>query len=191
MVDSILIPIASIVASIIVAYYTATYAVKRERTHGQARLLEICRRHVMNVFNAYDYKGGGPTAIKGGRKTYDLYIAELEHIVSDLDDLLGNVFVEELILQHGGVTRTLLLLRRELMRLQLSNDTSLNSSNFPDFVAIGDIFDLYHVVRDKLGKRSAEHIIDDEMEKVEEVFRQFDASERSRVSPRPTPSSQA
>jgi hypothetical protein len=53
----ILIPVASILISIVVAYFTATYAIRREIRQGRLRLLEIVRRYFLNVFNAVDKDG--------------------------------------------------------------------------------------------------------------------------------------
>jgi hypothetical protein len=104
MLKDVIIPILSVVASIIVAYFTAIYAMRREETHGKARLLEICRRYILNFINAFDRERG---TLRTDPLAFKLYIEELREIVDDLGELLSNAYVEKLILEYPRVTKLL------------------------------------------------------------------------------------
>lgn len=161
----LVIPIAGIVAAIIVAYFTATYAVRRETAHGKLRLLEICRRYVLNFINAFDLNS---RKVRSDPLTYQLYVQELGKIVDDLDSLLGNVYVEKLILEYPRITKLLVILRRELLEHKYGQSQSLRALNQQ---SITEIFDLMAVIRKDLGGRTTDDF-DEEIIWVERALRE-------------------
>lgn len=143
----VVIPVASIVAFIIVAYLTATYAVNRELANGKARLLDITYRYTLNVVNVIDPE---MLAVRNDPLSKELYVKELEVIVNDLDKLLGNAYVERLILEHPRRSKLMVILRRELAedKKESASDFGLNPTS------LTELFDLMDVVRKDLGKNS-------------------------------------
>jgi hypothetical protein len=143
----VVIPVASIVASIIVAYLTATYAVNRELANGKARLIDITYRYTLNVVNVIDHKKG---EVRKDPLAKELYVKELEVIVNDLDKLLGNAYVERLILEHPRISKLMVILRRELAegKKESASEFGLNPTS------LTEVFDLMDVVRKDLGKNS-------------------------------------
>jgi hypothetical protein len=125
----------SAILSIIVAYFTATYAVRREMKHGKARFLEICRRYVLNFINAFD--------IKDPR-----HRLRADPLTYQFDELLRNPYTEHLILRYPNITRVLVRLRRELIELEFRGPPlrSLFLEN------IEEILDLIDVIRKDLGR---------------------------------------
>jgi hypothetical protein len=134
--------IVSIVGSLVVAYLTATFAVRRQQFHGKARLLDICRRYVLNFVNAFEREGG--RTLRQDPVTYRLYVAELEAIVEDLQALLGNAYVEKLLVKYPRASRLLMLLRRELVEHTSSEEKKLRGLNRD---ALIEVLDLMEVVR--------------------------------------------
>jgi hypothetical protein len=137
----------SAILSIIVAYFTATYAVRREMKHGKARFLEICRRYILNFINAFDIKDP-QRRLRADPLTYQFYVSELRKIIKDLDELLRNPYTEHLILRYPNITRVLVRLRRELIELEFRGPPlrSLFLEN------IKEILDLIDVIRKDLGR---------------------------------------
>lgn len=140
----------SILASIITAYFTATYARRKEEAHGQYRLVDIARRYLLNLINSFD--GNGKT-IKT-QAAFDAYVAELEAIVRHLDELLGNAYVGELLVEDPHISKFLIQIRRELVeQKEIGRMEKFNPGS------IGTVVDLFERLDGKLSLKSD---IDDE-----------------------------
>ena len=159
----IVIPIATVVVSVGLAYGTAKYALHRERTNGRARLLDICRRYVLNFLNAFDSQ---TRQLRTDELAHRLYMNELTSIVGDLDRLLGNAYVEKLILKHPRVSILGVLLRRELIEhCQQASLSSLKKEG------LEEVFLLNNVISQELGRRALRSDLDGEIHEAEQTLR--------------------
>jgi hypothetical protein len=124
--DKVIIPLLSIVATVLVAYATTRFTLARERSSGKARLVELCRRYWLNVILAFDRDS---LLLKADALTYACYVQELSKLVDDLDKLLANAYVERMLIANPTVTVLLVGLRRELLENSRQSSKTLNGPN--------------------------------------------------------------
>ncbi len=113
---SIAAPLLSIIASIIVAYITAVGAVRREQYYGRLRIIELCRRYLINIVNAFDMTDLKNSHIKNLPIDRDMYVNELETILKQLDEFVTNSYFGRLILEYPRISIVLVCIRRELIQ---------------------------------------------------------------------------
>ena len=126
----ILIPVVSIVVSIIVAYLTAVYTVRRESSHGRLRLLELVRRYFINVLNAFDR---GSMKIKKDELSKKMYVEELHSILQSLENLMAHPYFARLIVRYPLLSKVLLQTRRELVEHDFQSSFALNAGTMTEF----------------------------------------------------------
>jgi len=125
----ILIPVASILISIVVAYFTATYAIRREIRQGRLRLLEIVRRYFLNVFNAVDKDGN----IKQDALSKKMYVEVLKDIFKELSDLVAHPFFSVLVARYPLLSKMLVQVRRELVEHDHQTSFKINEGTLTEF----------------------------------------------------------
>lgn len=126
----ILIPVASILFSIGVAYATAVYAIRRESRHGRLRMVELVRRYFLNAINAFDPK---TKAIKNDPTTKKMYVEELKAILEELGDLVAHPYFSVLIARYPLLSKLLLQVRRELVEHGVQSSFALNKGTMNEF----------------------------------------------------------
>ncbi len=145
-IQSLIIEVISLIITVIVAYFTATIAMRREQAHGKVRMLELCRRYILISANAER------TDKEKKEDSLDkkLYRSELSKIVEDFDKLLANSYVEKLILEYPEVTKNLVALRQELNQHDLEIKEDSPNFNMQNFV---QMLDLRKVILKELDKK--------------------------------------
>lgn len=133
MTEQILLAVLSLIVTVGVAYFTASYAVRRDYRFGRVRMLELCRRYMINFFNSFE---GGK--IKTGSLDHLMYVRELEVIVREFEDLANNPYFGRLAAHYSSVSMLLVQIRRELIEQQ--SRQALGSMNPGSFKAIHDLF---------------------------------------------------
>ncbi len=146
------IAVIPIIVSSVVAYLTARYAVRREQRYGKLRLIELCRRYVINLTNAID-----PIThtVKSRALDREMYVAELDTITRQLEELTHNDYFGKLISQYSEVSLLLVSLRRELVEHR--SKKVLKAINFSTLRSVSD---LYHRIKADLPRKSTESTID-------------------------------
>jgi len=139
----VFVPLVTIVISAVVAFYTATYAVRREQRHGRFCILELCRRYIINVKNAFDFSTT-PPAIRNSPNEKKMYVEELKRINNNLDDLVRNFYFGVLVAKYPMISKVLVQLHRELVEHELQDGFALNTGS------INDIKELYNTVKKDL-----------------------------------------
>jgi hypothetical protein len=142
--------VLSILGSLVVAYLTATHALRRQQFHGKARLLDICRRYLINFVNAFDRRDKR-NLLRQDALAYRLYVTELQAIVEDLQALLANPYVEKLLIKHPRSSKLLQLLRRELVEHSSCEDQKLHGLNVD---SLKEVLDLMDVLRREVAVNS-------------------------------------
>ena len=139
----ILIPVASILFSIVAAYVTAVYAIRRESSHGRLRMLELVRRFFLNVFNAYDQE---TNQIKQDPTEKKMYVEELRAILEELGDLVAHPYFSVLVARYPLLSKLLVQARRELVQHEVASSFALNVGTMTEF------WRLYVILRKELPR---------------------------------------
>lgn len=126
----ILIPVASILISVVVAYVTAVYAIRREYSHGRLRLLELVRRYFLNVVNAFDQD---TKQIKQDATAKKMYVEELKAILQELQDLLAHPYFSVLIARYPLLSKLLVQTRREAVEHEAQSSFAINVGTMTEF----------------------------------------------------------
>jgi hypothetical protein len=143
---------APIIASILVAYLTTKYSIRREQRYGQLRLLEICRRYTVNLINAYDHETG---QIKKGALYRNIYIAELEVIVRQFEELTQNEYFGKLVSKFSDISFVMFVVRREL-----TEQRNLKTLDAMNTATVGSLRDLYYLVKKDVPNKFTDSQID-------------------------------
>lgn len=161
MIKDVFLPLATIVVSMIVAFYTATYAIRREQRHGRFRLQEICRRYIINAYNAFDRNTNN---IRNTPLDKKMYVEELKKINNSLDDLVKNFYFGVLVAKYPIVSKVLVQLGRELIQHESNDDFALNTGS------IKDINELYDIIRKEVPSRYLQSEFETQ---IDNIFRTF------------------
>ncbi|MDH5299846.1 MAG: hypothetical protein OEW58_00590 [Gammaproteobacteria bacterium] len=147
----ILIPIASILVSVVVAYCTAIYAFRRESSHGRLRLLELVRRYFLNVLNASDQ---GTNQIKQDATSKKMYVEELKAILQELQNLVAHPYFSVLIEKYPLLSMVLVQSRREIVEHEIQKSFALNVGTMTQFWRLHQILskDLSKIMKSELDK---------------------------------------
>jgi len=147
----IIIPVASILISVVVAYATAVYAIRRESSHGRLRLLELIRRYFLNVLNAFDQN---TNKIKQDSLSKKMYQEELKAILQELQDLVAHPYFSVLIKKYPLLSMILLQSRRELVELEEQPSFAINVGTIKEFWGLHLILskDLPNIMNSELDK---------------------------------------
>ncbi len=126
----IIIPVLSILISVVVAYVTAVYAIRRESSHGRLRLLELVRRYFLNALNAFDQS---TKEIKQDTISKKMYQVELKAILQELQDLVSHPYFSVHIKKYPLLSMVLLKSRRELVEHEEGYTFALNIGTMTEF----------------------------------------------------------
>jgi hypothetical protein len=146
----------SLLLSATVAYFTTTYSLRREMRHGVLRLIELCRRYLFNLLNAFDQE---TRRLRSDELSRDVYVTELQVVVNQLDSLLDNAYVGRLAINYPLVSLLLAQVRRELVEL---NQTKVLHSLNP--TAVGLVAGLYRKVKKDLPAKYFRNPYDETLE---------------------------
>ncbi len=135
-VKDILIPVVTILMSVVIAYFTATYTVQREYNHGRLRLLELTRRYFINVLNAFD---PGSNQIKQDELSKRMYMEELRSVLKELGELIAHPYFATLIVKYPLLSKALILTRREIVEHEFQTSFSVNSGTMTEFYRLHQI----------------------------------------------------
>jgi hypothetical protein len=126
----ILIPLVSILASIIVAYLTALYTIRREARQGRLRMLELVRRYFLNVLNAFDPH---TKQIKQDPLSKRMYVEVLKDIFNELSDLVAHPYFSVLVARYPLLSKLLVQVRRELVEHDVQTLFAINVGTMAEF----------------------------------------------------------
>lgn len=129
-VKDVLIPVASILISVVVAYLTAVYALRRETKQGKLRLLELVRRYFLNVFNAFDQDSN---RIKKDALSKKMYVEELRSILKELGDLVAHPYFTVLVARYPLLSKLLIQSRREILEHESNDLFAVNVGTMTEF----------------------------------------------------------
>jgi hypothetical protein len=150
----ILIPVGSILVSVIVAYLTALYTIRRESRHGRLRMLELVWRYFINVENAADRQGN----IKQDALSKRMYVEVLKDIFEELSDLVAHPYFSVLVARYPLVSKLLVQVRLELVEHDSQTSFAINQGTMTDFWRVHVILkkDLPKIMNTVLDKRIIE-----------------------------------
>ncbi len=151
----ILIPVASILVSIIVAYLTALYTIRRESRLGRLRLLELVRRYFLNVLNAFDQH---TKQIKQDTLSKTMYVEVLKDIFKELSDLVAHPYFSVLVERYPLLSKLLVQVRRELVEHDHQTSFAINVGTMTEFWQVHVILkrDLPKIMSSDLDKTIVE-----------------------------------
>jgi hypothetical protein len=150
-IKDIYIPVSSIILSIVVAYVTAVYAIRRESSQGRLRMLELVRRYFLNVVNAFDQN---TKLIKNDTMAKKMYVRELEAILKELGDLVAHPYFSVLIARYPLLSKLLIQARRELVEHEVQSSFAINLGTITEFWRLHSILrkDLPKITNSDLDK---------------------------------------
>ncbi|CAH9058467.1 hypothetical protein PSECIP111951_01882 [Pseudoalteromonas holothuriae] len=130
------------IVSMAVAYFTTTWAFRRELRHGRFRMLELTRRYFLNFMNAFE-----SGTIKTDQLSKEMYLSELEYVIESLQALSENPYYSVLIEKYEDISFLLVQLRREVLEHKNSSERfALNESSIKAFYGI------YQILRKDMPK---------------------------------------
>ena len=88
----ILIPVLTILISILLAFIIPKWTINRERKHGKYQTLEIINRFYIAMFNSVDILPEGLTSVKKGEKDLEVLINSIKSIQMDFIEVSSNPF---------------------------------------------------------------------------------------------------
>jgi len=142
-IKDMIIPIISIFCSILAAYITTKYTVRRELKQGRLRLLELVRRYFINVINAFDQE---TNRIKNNTLSKKMYVEELKAILTELQNLVAHPYFSVLVTKYPQISKLLVQLRRELVEHDVQKLFSINKGT------MGDFWKLYQILKVDMKK---------------------------------------
>lgn len=158
MLSSITLAVLYLGASAALAYLASRATLRREHRHGALRLLELCRRYLINYFRARDGSGA---------LQKEVYVCELKVIVDRIDALLDAAY-GRLAVQYPPISALIAELRRELVLAEASPALSLQNEPLQRVAGI------YRAVKSRLPRRMRENDLDRDLERrIEETLNQL------------------
>jgi len=139
----IIIPAASIILTVAVAYVTTIYTFRRESNNGRLRMLELVRRYFLNVLNAFDHES---KQLKKDALTKNMYIEEQKVIVKELSELIAHPYFSVLIKRYPLLSKLVMQARRELI------GNEMQSSLVIDMGTVAEFWRLYAIIAKELPK---------------------------------------
>lgn len=151
----ILIPLASIVVSIVVAYLTAQYTVRREFRQGRLRMLELVRRYFLNVVNSFDRH---TQEIRKDDLSKRMYVEELKAILGELSAMVAHPYFSVLVARYPMLSKLLVQVRRELVEHSVQTSFAINQGTLKEFWRVHVILkkDLPRIMNSDLDKAIVE-----------------------------------
>ncbi|HKR62247.1 MAG TPA: hypothetical protein VJZ00_00845 [Thermoanaerobaculia bacterium] len=154
MVQTLALAVFYLGGSALLAYITTRYTMTREHRHGAMRLLELCRRYLINRNRAYDAQRG----LKSRPLDKAVYARELTVIVDRIDALLDASY-GRLAVQYPPISALVADLRRELVTIEASD-------TLPELEpqTMRRVVDMYRKLRAHLPRRVRDNDFDRALE---------------------------
>jgi len=95
--SDILIPVLTILISILSAFIIPKWTINRERKHGKYQTLEIINRFYIAMYNSVDKLPEGLASAKKGEKDLEVLINSIKSIQMDFIEVSSNPFFLELL----------------------------------------------------------------------------------------------
>lgn len=151
----IIIPVASMLVSVMVAYATARFAIRREFRYGRLRMLELVRRYFLNVLNAFDQY---TRQIKQDTMSKRMYVEELKAILQALSEIVAHPYFSILVARYPLLSKLLVQTRRELLEHEVQTSFAINVGTMNEFWRVHVILkeDLSKIMKSDLDKTIVE-----------------------------------
>ena len=114
----ILIPVLTILISILLAFIIPKWTINRERKHGKYQTLEIINRFYIAMFNSVDILPEGLTSVKKGEKDLEVLINSIKSIQMDFIEVSSNPFFLELLEKYPEFSMVKYLMSSYIIELQ-------------------------------------------------------------------------
>ena len=132
LITDIVIPILTVIVSIILAYLSARWTIKNQYNKGKYQLFEIVNRYFINAYNSVDTTKTPPcTKTNSIDKIYQL--EELRAIHQDLAKLFDNPYYLDLLKKFPELSMINIKLRREIIELDTADKVVLQPDNIDTF----------------------------------------------------------
>jgi hypothetical protein len=116
--SDILIPVLTILISILLAFIIPKWTINRERKHGKYQTLEIINRFYIAMFNSVDILPEGLTSAKKGEKDLEVLINSIKSIQMDFIEVSSNPFFLELLEKYPEFSMVKYLMSSYIIELQ-------------------------------------------------------------------------
>lgn len=116
--SDILIPVLTILISILLAFIIPKWTINRERKHGKYQTLEIINRFYIAMFNSVDILPEGLTSVKKGEKDLEVLINSIKSIQMDFIEVSSNPFFLELLEKYPEFSMVKYLMSSYIIELQ-------------------------------------------------------------------------
>jgi len=113
-----LIPVLTILISILLAFIIPKWTINRERKHGKYQTLEIINRFYIAMFNSVDILPEGLTSVKKGEKDLEVLINSIKSIQMDFIEVSSNPFFLELLEKYPEFSMVKYLMSSYIIELQ-------------------------------------------------------------------------
>jgi hypothetical protein len=125
--SDILIPVLTILISILLAFIIPKWTINRERKHGKYQTLEIINRFYIAMFNSVDILPEGLTSAKKGEKDLEVLINSIKSIQMDFIEVSSNPFFLELLEKYPEFSMVKYLMSSYIIELQCyKKNTKIN-----------------------------------------------------------------
>lgn len=114
-------------------------------------MLELVRRYLLNVVNAFDQN---TKLIKNDTMAKKMYVRELEAILKELGDLVAHPYFSVLIASYPLLSKLLIQARRELVEHEVQSSFAINLGTITEFWRLHSILrkDLPKITNSDLDK---------------------------------------
>jgi hypothetical protein len=153
--SDILIPVLTILISILLAFIIPKWTINRERKHGKYQTLEIINRFYIAMFNSVDILPEGLTSAKKGEKDLEVLINSIKSIQMDFIEVSSNPFFLELLEKYPEFSMVKYLMSSYIIELQCyKKKTKINKLEIQyDAKLINNFKKLYDKIYKTLPKK--------------------------------------
>lgn len=151
LIKDFIIPSATILVSILVAYLTSWYSFRIQYNLGKYQLLEIVNRYYITYYGTIDFQKS-PHITKTGVNEKIYVISELKKIQSDISGLINNPFYVKLIKVYPEISMINVVLTRAIVDLEKSKSILYNRQLFEHFSKLHKR--IYSTIPKKIKKQS-------------------------------------
>lgn len=155
---SVIIPLISIVVSVILAYITALYAIRRELTLGKLQLLDLIRRYFLCFWNAFDRETkkalSNPVHIA-------VHLREMKAIANSLQQLIAHPFFAKLIIEYPSVSKLIYMIERDIVWEEQQPDQTYVSTD-----TLQEMYFLHNLLCELMPKKWIDNKIDRDIQDI-------------------------